>query len=266
MPQSTSIPDLLIEQLALGEGHGPTIETVAERFRIPVDEMRQRIAELKASNQVILDAYPAKQVRAQLETRLANSQRPTWRRSVYLGLLASTATAALLVWVWQPVVDTRSEQAPLGQPPIDQWIVRSKGTSKLFVYRQSDHGAAERLESGGRADAGDVVQLAYSVSNAQYGVVLSIDGAGHVTLHFPSNQRESTALATKPTILPYSFRLDAAPGFERFVFITSDHPLDVNQVLEAARETAGSSDGPLRLSRGRVADEVLLNKNKPSRR
>lgn len=260
MPETARIPDLLVERLALGEVGGPSAGDLAERFGVPADRIREQVAELELSSRAILSAYPAAQVRARVEARLAETRRPAGRNRVYIGLLASTAAAALLLLVWQPLVEGPLPQVPTGQHPANQWVVRSKGTPQLHVYRQRQ-GTAERLRSGGGAKTGDVVQLGYAAGDAQHGVVLSIDGWGQVTLHFPPSHTESTQLARKSTVLPYSFRLDAAPGFERFVFVTSDQPIDIKGVLEAAQQAEESAEAPLRLSDGVVSAEVVLRKD-----
>ena len=105
------------------------------------------------------------------------------------------------------------------------------GLQMLAAYRKTERGA-ERLANGSIAFAHDVVQLQYASAKRHYGVVLSVDGAGGVTLHFPAAVDDSTALGPRiEATLPRAFELDEAPRFERFFFVTSDQPLDVERIL-----------------------------------
>jgi len=92
---------------------------------------------------------------------------------------------------------------------------------------------------------GDVIQLRYNAGGRGYGVIASVDGAGAVTLHFPSSEDakpEAMALAAETTTLPTAFALDDAPRFERFFFITANKPPDLQQTLAALRTLAHRDD------------------------
>ena len=54
----------------------------------------------------------------------------------------------------------------------------------LRLYRRVA-GADQLLRDGATARPGDLLQLAYAAGGETHGVILSIDGAGSVTLHFP---------------------------------------------------------------------------------
>ena len=76
-------------------------------------------------------------------------------------------------------------------------------------------------------------------------MIVSIDGSGNVELHHPASETGAASL-TRGTEqpLPKGYKLDAAPRFERFFFITSKTPgsLDVLQVVAAARSLAAKPD------------------------
>jgi hypothetical protein len=131
-----------------------------------------------------------------------------------------------------------------------------KGTTaaavKLALYRHRD-GRDERLANGARAGRGDLVQMAYVVAHApSYGVIVSLDGGGQVTLHLPDAQAgNAPPLQTSREVrLSTSYELDDAPGFERFFLVTAPAPFPIGDVMQAARALAGSpaaSTGPLPL-------------------
>jgi hypothetical protein len=142
------------------------------------------------------------------------------------------ASLALLVLSTQRELP---QPAPTRAPIVWTNTERIKGDPLLRVHRQ---GASEPelLANHARARRGDVLQLSYVSGGRPYGVVVSMDGRGAVTLHHPATLTGSTALAPGEAVtLDHAYELDDAPDFERFLFVTSEAPLDVATVLEAAR-------------------------------
>ncbi len=228
----TALPDWLVERAALDD--------------VP-PASRERIAALRAENAAELAAHPAAVAVAQIESRIAEEARrraAARRRSRLraLGIL-SAATAGLVV----VVLVTKAR--PSGEHIADtsgshEEVTRVKGAARLLVFRQAGE-RAERLEQDALVRAGDVIQLRYNAGGQGYGVIASIDGAGAVTLHHPASEDappEATALAAKTTALPHAYELDDAPRFERFFFITSDRPVDVQRSLASLRALARRSD------------------------
>jgi hypothetical protein len=137
---------------------------------------------------------------------------------------------------------------------------QTKGDHALLVYRKS-RTRIEKLEAGAEVEPGDLIQLAYRADGAAYGVILSIDGWGTVNLHFPQNKYHPTDLEPRGIqLLPYSFELDRAPHYERFFFITSDEPIDVNLLLRTVRNVGRDPETPLVLQEGLWQKELLLKK------
>jgi hypothetical protein len=104
----------------------------------------------------------------------------------------------------------------------------------LLVYRLVD-GEAVRVGDGDVFSSGDVVQLQTRAAGRRHGVVVSVDGRGHVTRHFPAAGAD-TALPPGTAALQTSFELDDAPGYERFVFVAADAALDVDGVERAVQQ------------------------------
>jgi hypothetical protein len=108
----------------------------------------------------------------------------------------------------------------------------------LLLFRRTAQGV-EKLAPGDRARQDDVIQLAYQAAGRSYGVIVSIDGRGVVTRHLPQDGAQSAELdRSGVATLAKAYRLDDAPRFERFIFITSDQPFAVDPILETARKTA----------------------------
>jgi len=113
-------------------------------------------------------------------------------------------------------------------PPDDGDGIVIKGDPSLLVYRKAGK-RPERLANGAAVHAGDQLQLAYVARGKRYGAVLSLDGAGKVTFHLPSDGAAKAApLGTRGEVfLPESYELDDAPRFERFLLVAGDAPFDV---------------------------------------
>ena len=71
-----------------------------------------------------------------------------------------------------------------------------------------------------------------------------------VTRHLPAAGTLAAPLKTGPPFaLPEAYRLDDAPGFERFYFVAADQPFAVDLVLTAVSHPAGA-EGRLALPAG----------------
>lgn len=117
-------------------------------------------------------------------------------------------------------------------PPND-----ARGLSPHLSVDRKDEG---RLRPGALVEPGDVVQVSYVAAGHDYGVVVSIDGRGEVTLHHPARPRDVPRVKARGEVpLDHAFEFDDAPGFERFFFVTaSGHPLEPEAVMAAARRLA----------------------------
>jgi hypothetical protein len=250
------VPDLLIEQLLLGELPEPRARELAED-----PQVRARMEELRASNREILERYPpevmAKRIGWRLEKEREASVRPAPRRWS-LPRLAPAAGFAALVLVAGAVLVSVAPWRDRGQ------AARPKGYPHLVIYRKTD-GGAETLPENGGIRAGDVLQIAYVAAARKYGVIFSIDGRGVLTLHFPASESAPSLLQPEEeTKLDYSYRLDDAPGFERFFLVTSNRNLSVAEVLAAGRRLASdprqARQGNLELRAGLDQWSMLLGK------
>ncbi len=115
-----------------------------------------------------------------------------------------------------------------------EWLSKTvAGQAYLVVHRKSTTGV-EVLATPALARAKDLLQLGYVSAGKRFGIILSVDGRGVVTLHSPVGHRGDSRLAPGGlTFVPQAFELDDAPDFERFFFVTADVPIDVEAVLAA---------------------------------
>ena len=151
--------------------------------------------------------------------------------------VAVAALALFLVLPWGP------GDSVLTDPDGEITITTRKGPEEpavLQIWRETGSDE-ELLGQGSQARQADLLQLAYIAKGHDHGVILSIDGRGAVTLHSPAEPGGSTQLSLDGrTPLGFSYELDDAPRFERFFLVTSDKPIDVQTVLDAASRLAST--------------------------
>lgn len=121
--------------------------------------------------------------------------------------------------------------------------VRLKGMQPELRLHRNTPAGPERLASGAAAAAGDVIQIEFHPGDYPYGAIVSVDGSGSVTLHWPKGPDTGTALsAFRKYRLPEAFRLDAAPKFERFHLLLSRKPIDLKAAGKLLTASAGRSE------------------------
>jgi hypothetical protein len=171
--------------------------------------------------------------------------------------LAAAAAAALALALPGTVPPTGAGPEPGVQ--VESEHVLAKGDARLLVYRKTPKGA-EALAPGARAAAGDELRLGFIVDDAQPGALVSVDGRGAVTPHFPVAGRE--VLPRGRTLLDSAYALDDAPAFERF-FLVSGPGVALDDVVRAAEALAKHPDAdtrPLSLPTGWRQTDFLIRK------
>ena len=235
-----NISEYYLERYALGELPEEEKEEI-RLLSLSASEIRAALDEIGSSDRDILALYPPKTVKAGLLMQLAEtSKKPFPLRRV---LTVSSVVATFLVIIL--VLPLLKQKPKIIHPKTEREVTLVKGMTavdlsqtQLLVYRKIQD-RVETLSDGEKAKAGDLLQLAYVSTEDSYGMILSIDGRGAVTLHLPENKEDSTKLElSKQSLLPSAFELDDAPEFERFFFLTSDSPIDVDGVLQEAQDLA----------------------------
>jgi hypothetical protein len=240
------IPEYLLERLATGDLPPPQAEALRQRLAREPDGSA-RLAGLAADNASVLAAHPpavmADAIRRRaavrgapldgLETGGAGRaglapQKPRRAAFTFSFALAvpAAAVAALGCLLWLRAPGGSHSPRPVPTEDRDLSTDRSKGLApRLLVYRHRG-GQVERLHDGDLTRAGDELQLAYVAGGHRFGAVLSIDGGGHITSHLARERGGSVRLRTDGEIaLPEAYQLDAAPGYERFLFLASNEPI-----------------------------------------
>lgn len=230
----------------------------------------ERLAELKASDREILERYSAldmqKLVAAKLEARTSVRQeadladealntaecKPAGTRVLRFPsqrVIRFTAAAAVFCLALMLPVFIRNGAAGKAASSADDAGIpaaagvtletavsadRAKGVGpRMYLYRKEGDEAV-RLENRTLVHEGDILQISYIASGAKYGFILSIDGNGCVTQHYPESGDNAALLSSEGEVpLEYSYKLDDAPSFERFLLITADSQFSVREVEQA---------------------------------
>lgn len=264
----TRVPDLLVEQLVLGEL--PEAQAQSVRARLEADN-DPRLKRLEASNSDILEAHPpeviARRIQARLDALEPESSGgfawPMWGAAAGLAV----AAAALLVWTLgpgsEPAPPSSETRVAVATPPAGE---RMKGDAAIVLERKLGT-RAESLLAKSEVSPGDMLQVSYRSGGWSHGVLVSLDGSGAVTLHFPDAPDESTALQAEGMAVLHAFELDDAPGFERFLFFTANSPLDPGAIVkrvESMGRGPNPADAPVLSSPAEAVVELPLVRTSPA--
>ncbi len=221
------VPDWLLERLAAGELPRAQADELRATLRAQGEE--DRLAELATSNAEILAALPADRVVREVERRVfrtVKSRRPLFAFT----MAAATCAAGLAVFI----AARDHGGGHVGGPVVDNGPQETIGIrgDKLVIHRKTNTGS-ELVEDGAFVRRGDTLQLSYQAEGKRFGVVASVDGRGTVTLHLPETPGPAATLERGTRNLAHAYELDDSPGFEFFVFVTSDARFDTTAVVSA---------------------------------
>ncbi|MDH5671492.1 MAG: hypothetical protein OEZ06_05035 [Myxococcales bacterium] len=247
-------PPLLLEQLHLGELPAEQERLLLQRYgREAIDAA---LHELSESNTMLSARYPTQVMTGAIEARLAQ-RRATGRRGRLrlLWALGPALMAAAVLLMVRPSTpdDGGGVSTGVGTDPSDLEATRIKGEAlEVRIFRRRENPAAaenpfiEALADGTPVRAGDVLQLGYA-SDKPYATMLSVDGRGTVTLHFPTAPERDAKLPKHSGLLPFAYELDDSPHFERFYLFAHNRPFPVQRVQDALQtqvEKAGRGKPP----------------------
>jgi hypothetical protein len=153
------------------------------------------------------------------------------------------------------VVDQEPDVSTKGRPALRTFVRRGE---RVFA-----------ATSGEALAPGDAVRFVVEPRGHRYLLVVSVDGAGKVSVYHPFEGALSAPLGTDPRVeLPGSIVLDRAPGPERVFALFSDAPLSAAAARESLERIAAG--GPERIRRahelplpGTEQDSFLFEKVEP---
>lgn len=252
---STQVQDLYLEQAAVDELGEETRQELAARPGFSPHAFAEAVERLKESNKHFLQQHDSQAELGEIRRRAfaasveshriasgvldirENSQaeqpeEKTRTFNPFTGLRWGAALAAALpVVLVLGLVFRFALPMDGGSQAADG--IRTKGLEpRIFIYRDLGDGEAELLEDGDRTFQGDNLQISYLATGKNYGSIISVDSRDVITLHFPENSDILPRLQPYDEVyLPYGYRLDDAPQFERFFFVSSEEAFDVGDLL-----------------------------------
>jgi hypothetical protein len=260
-----ALPDLLLERYRLNEV-SPAERAEIERRLRDDETVRQRLHEIEHSDEAIRATDFAASLITRLQGRPAFDAAPGRPRA---GATRGAATRVLrwalplAVGVTAMVVVVIGSRTGSLRPDATEDRIKGLRPS-LTMFRQTPRGS-EALADGVTARPGDVVRLAYQAAGQSYGVIVSIDGRGGVTMHLPPTGGEAARLrAGDKVLLDQAYELDDAPRWEGFYLVTAQRPFAVQPVIDAAKREAAlhraSPPATLELPRGLEQSVFVLQK------
>jgi hypothetical protein len=220
-----------LEQYLLNELPPEEMEQVRQAAETD-QSVRMRLGDLQRSNQELLERYPSERMARQISQRLRQSDASPEGSRPMAWLATPAAAFAGLLLVGLGLVALSRYASESGMWP--DGGTRLKGAAPhLVVHRKTPQGA-ELLAEGSRVREGDVLRLSYQAGDRKYGVIVSLDGRGTVTRHWPEQGEWAGELVSGKSVpLGFAYRLDDAPRGELFFFVTSDSRFPVRNVSEA---------------------------------
>ena len=196
------------------------------------------------SNKEFFEKYPSDYVKSLVENKLSqetSSKKGSFTIKLSFVLKIGAVAAILVMAFVLPLSIVNSSKVYESVfPGADQIRVKGK-SSTLFVYR-NENGKAVRLSNGTKVQEGDILQLSYVCSSPKQALIVSVDGNGIVTPHFPEDSTDSSLLergGEHP--LSYSYVLDDAPSFERFYLVTCDEEFSLDSIEDFLLSISGIS-------------------------
>ena len=230
----------------------------------------EELSALEKSDREILAQYPVSMVQSAVAAKLSTSKfaknRFNWNIQ---HIIACAAVFCLALMI--PFFVTKGSSAKMSEAvgvtlesATDE--SRAKGVgSRIYLYKKVGDNAV-KLSDSDSVSAGDIIQISYIASGAKYGAIVSVDGNGVVTQHYPEYGYTSALLETNGEIpLDYSYQLDDAPSFERFLLITGDKPFTVSGIVDAVdsfdnKNMSIKADFSMYLPKNTKITELLLLK------
>ncbi len=231
------IPDWKLERYLTGDLPESEMREIRELEQ--KDEVfAQRVKLMREDNAAILRKMPFERLSEKLDAMQERSNSAGNTVPVNFRLVKFAAAAAFVLAVVSVALFSQREiasQGVGGQLASDGSVesamavamadedngTRIKGMdARMEVWKKTGDSAVQ-MQNLDAASEGDEIQLRYSVPEKCYGLLFSMDGNGTITMHMGDNNRAIVLEPGKMTTLPFAYKLDNAPKFEKFFLLTS---------------------------------------------
>lgn len=221
MTDVKQISDFKLERYLLGEL--PEVEMAALRKREAEDELfAARVKMMREEGKRFLAENPFSGLEDKLENDQRSVERSLWLRVAAVLVVAFGIFSVVVLNRQTEIVNESSATSGMdvAMADVDNGT-RIKGmTAGLEVWKKMGDSAVQMVNLG-EAREGDEIQLRYRVPQKCFGMLFSMDGNGTITMHMGEGNRAVELEPGKMTTLPFAYKLDNAPKFEKFFLLTS---------------------------------------------
>lgn len=121
--------------------------------------------------------------------------------------------------------------------------VRSKGGESLSFYvKRADE--VHRGRAGEQVRPGDRLRFTYSSAHARYLTILSLDGAGRVSVYYPSGPHAAAIEPGTDVPLPSAVELDAELGREHIMALFCEEAVALEPLIAALSRERDAMQAP----------------------
>lgn len=243
MTSVNKISDFKLERYLLGELSEKEMRELQERelsdeiFAARVAEMRLQGKRFVAENPFV--ALEAKMVAAE---QSANDEHNVvsvmWLKVAAALVIALGVFSMVLLNRNVETFDSKDAAMQVAMADVDDGT-RIKGMQvSLEVWKKTGDSAVQMVNLGD-AHEGDEIQLRYRVPQKCFGMLFSMDGNGTITMHMGEGNKAIELEPGKMTTLPFAYKLDNAPKFEKFFLLTSQNSFEIddNDIDKSLKQT-----------------------------
>jgi hypothetical protein len=246
------IPDWKLERYLTGDL--PESEMREIREMEATDEIfAGRVKMMREDNAAILKKLPFERLSEKMDSMSGRATVGSGRGTLASGgsfisgkgmpagfkLVKFAAAAALVLAVVSVALFSQREIGPApegsGAQVMDVAMVdvqddgtRIKGLDARMEIWKKTGDSAVQMQNLDEAREGDEIQLRYSVPEKCFGLLFSMDGNGTLTMHMADGSQAIALEPGKMTTLPFAYKLDNAPKFEKFFLLTSQKDFTID--------------------------------------
>jgi len=232
MTSVNKISDFKLERYLLGEL--PESEMAALQKREAEDEIfAARVAEMRLQGKrfVAENPFAALEERIEaaggVENRAVAPRNTLWLKVAAALVIALGIFSAVVLNRNVDTFDSQNASMEVAMADMDNGT-RIKGMqASLEVWKKTGDSAVQMVNLG-NASEGDEIQLRYRVPQKCFGMLFSMDGNGTITMHMGEGNKAIELEPGKMTTLPFAYKLDNAPKFEKFFLLTSQNAFEID--------------------------------------
>jgi hypothetical protein len=233
MTSVNKISDFKLERYLLGELPEKEMRDLQER-ELSDEIFAARVAEMRLQGKRFVAENPFAALKERIEAAEAagNSAEKAGQNILWLKVAAALVIA---LGIFSVVVlnrdvatyDNHSASMEVAMADVDNGT-RIKGMlASLEVWKKTGDSAVQMVNLGD-AYEGDEIQLRYRVPQKCFGMLFSMDGNGTITMHMGEGNKAIELEPGKMTTLPFAYKLDNAPKFEKFFLLTSQNAFEID--------------------------------------